>query len=66
MFPQTPQYIYLVQRSHNYNEEVKARIGDAIGQYEHLLTSVKRRILKLYGHVTRPSGLAKTILQGTV
>ena len=48
------------------NEEVKARIGNAIGPYEDLLTSVKRGKLKWYGHVTRSPGLAKTILQGTV
>ena len=30
------------------------------------LTTVKRRKLKWFGHVTRSSGLAKTILQGTV
>ena len=47
------------------NEEVKARIGNAIGPYEDL-TSVKRRKLKWYKHVTWSSGLAKTILQGTV
>ena len=51
---------------HITNEEVKARIGNAIGPCEDLLTSVKRRKLKWYGHVTRSSGLAKTILQGTV
>ena len=28
--------------------------------------SVKRRKLKWYGHVTRSSGLAKTVLQATV
>ena len=43
-----------------------ARTGNAIGTYEELLTSVKRRRPKWYGHVTRSSGLAKTILQGTV
>ena len=48
------------------NEEVKARTGNAIGPYEDLLTSVKSRKLKWYGHVTRSSGLAKTILQGIV
>ena len=42
------------------------RIGKAIGSYEDLLPSVKRRKLKWYGHVTRSSGLAKTILQGIV
>ena len=38
------------------NEEVCAKIQQAIGQHEDLLTIVKRR----------SSGLAKTILQGTV
>ena len=40
-------------------EEVKARIGNAIGPYEDLLTTMKRRKLKWYWHVTRSSGLAK-------
>ena len=53
-------------RDHITNEEVKDRIGNAIWPYENLLTTVKRRKLKWYGHVTRSSGLAKTILQGTV
>ena len=53
-------------RDHITNDEVKARIGGAIGPYVDLLTSVKRRKLKWYGHVTRSSGLAKTILQGVV
>ena len=43
-----------------------AKIGNAIGPHEDLLTSVKRHKLKWNGHVTRSSGLAKTILQGTV
>ena len=45
---------------------MKARIGNAMGPYEDLLTSVKRRKLKWYGHITRSCGLAKTILQRTV
>ena len=53
-------------RDHITNEEVKARIENAMGPYEDLMTSVKRRKLKCYGYVTRSSGLAKTILQGTV
>ena len=53
-------------RDHRTDEEVKARIGNAIGPYEDLLISVKRRKLKWYGHVTRSSGLAKITLQGTV
>ena len=51
-------------RDHITNEEVKARIGNAIGPYEDLLTTVKRRKLKWYGHVTRSSGLTKTVQGG--
>ena len=53
-------------RDHITNVELKARFGNAIGPYEDLLTSVKSRKLKWHGHVTRSSGLAKTMLQGTV
>ena len=42
------------------------RSSRPIGPHEELLTIVKRRKLQWYGHVTRSSGLAKTILQGTV
>ena len=37
-----------------------------IGPHEDLLMIVKRRKLQWYGYVSRSSGLAKTILQGTV
>ena len=47
------------------NEEVRAKIQQAIGPHEDL-TIVKRRKLQWYGHVSRSLGLAKTILQGTV
>ena len=46
--------------------DVRAKIQQAIGPHEDLLTIVKRRKLQWYGHVSRSSGLAKTILQGTV
>ena len=48
------------------NEEVRAKIQHAIGPHEDLLTTVKRRKLQWYGHIFHSSGLAKTILQGTV
>ena len=48
------------------NEEVHAKIQQAIGPHEDLLTIVKRRKLQWCGHVSRSSGPAKTILQGTV
>ena len=38
-------------RDYITKEEATARIGNAIGPYEDLLTSVKRRKLKWYGHV---------------
>ena len=47
------------------NEEVCAKIQQAIEPHEDL-TIVKRHKLQWYGHVSRSSGLAKTILQGTV
>ena len=50
---------------HATNEEVRAKIQQAIGPHKDLLTIVKRRKLQWYGHVSRSSGLAKTILQGT-
>lgn len=53
-------------RDHISNQEVRKRIGQAIGPYDDLLTIVKKRKLRWYGHVTRSTGLAKTILQGTV
>ena len=53
-------------KDHVTNEEVCVKIQLAIGPNEDLLTIVKRRKLKWYGHVSRSSGLAKTILQGTV
>ena len=53
-------------KDHITNEEVRSRIRKAIGPYEELLSTVKRRKMKWYGHVTRASGFAKTVLQGTV
>ena len=52
-------------KDHVTNEEVRAKIQQAIGPHEDL-TIVKRRKLQWYGHVFRSLGLAKTILQGTV
>ena len=52
-------------KDHVTNEEVRRKIQAAIGEYEELLTLVKKRKLRWFGHVSR-SGLAMTILQGTV
>ena len=50
------------------NEEVCAKIQRAIGPHDDLLFIVKKKPRKLqwYGHVSRLSRLAKTILRGTV
>ena len=48
------------------NEEVHAKIQQAIEPHEDLLNIVKRQKLQWFGHVSRSSVLAKTILQGTV
>ena len=48
------------------NEEVRNRIQNAIVVHADLLTMVKKRKLRWYGHISRSSGMAKTILQGTM
>ena len=53
-------------RDHLTKEEARIRIENAVGWYEDFLTSAKRRNIKWYGHVTRTSGLAKTVQQETV
>ena len=58
--------LHISYKDHVTNEEVCAKIKQAIGPHEDLLTIVKRRKLQWYGHVSRSSGLAKTILQGIV
>ena len=47
-------------RDHVTNEKVGNRIRQAIGPYD-LLTIVKKRKLRWYGHKTRSTGLAKMI-----
>ncbi|GFO18712.1 endonuclease-reverse transcriptase [Plakobranchus ocellatus] len=53
-------------KDHITNEEVSRRIENAIGPHVDLLTIVRHRKLKWYGHTTRSSRLANTIMQGTV
>ena len=53
-------------KDHVTNEEVHAKTQQAIRPHEDFLTIVERHKLQWYGHVSCSSGLAKTILQGTV
>ena len=58
--------LHISYKDHVTNKEVRAKIQQAVGPHEDLLTNVKRSKLQWYGHVSRSSCLAKTILQGTV
>ena len=58
-------------KDHVTNEEVRRKNQAAIGEYVELeyvelLTLVNKRKQRLFGHVSRSSGLSKTALQGTV
>ena len=54
--------LHISYKDHVTNEEVRAKIQQTIGPHEDHLTIVKRRKLQWYSHVSRSSGLAKTIL----
>ena len=58
--------LHISYKDHVTNEKVHAKIQQAIGPHKDLLRIVKRCKLQWYGHVSCSSGLAKTILQGTV
>ena len=58
--------LHISYKDHVINEEVCAKIQQAIGPHKDVLKIVIRRKLQWYGHVSRSSSLAKTILQGTV
>ena len=53
-------------KDHVKNEEVRNRIQNATGMHCDLPTTVKKRKLRWHGHISRSSGMVKTILQGTV
>ena len=54
--------LFISNKDHVTNEEVRAKIQQAIKPQEDLLTIAKRRKLQWYGHVSRSSGLAKNLL----
>ena len=58
--------LHISYKDHVTNKEVSATIQQAIGPHEDHLMIVKRCKLQWYSHVSHSSGLAKTILQGTV
>ena len=58
--------LHISYKDHVTNKKVRATIQQAVGPHEDLLTIVKKFKLQWYDHVSRTSGLAKTILHGTV
>ena len=57
--------LHISYKDHVTNEQVCAKIQQGIGPHEDLMIA-KSHKLQWYGHVSHSSGLAKTILQGTV
>ena len=53
-------------KDHVTKEEVRNEIQNATSVHDNLLTMVKKRKLRGYGHISRSSGMTKTSLQGTV
>ena len=51
--------LHISYKDHITNEIVCTKIQTAIGPYKDLLTTVKKRKLRWYGHVTRSNGLCK-------
>ena len=51
---------------HVTNEDVRRKIQAGTGKYNELLTLVKKRKLMWFCRISSSSGLAKTILQGTM
>ena len=56
--------LHISYKDHVTNEEVRAKIQQAIGPHEDL-TIVQTRKMQRYGNVSRSSGLSRTFLQGT-
>ena len=61
-----PRLLNILYKDHVTNEEVRRKIQADIKEYNELLTLVKKRKLRWFGHISRSSGLAKTILKGTM
>ena len=60
---ETPSIVLVRLSYRNLSDGSHEKIQQAIGPHEDLLTIVKRRKLKWYGHASRSAGLAKAILQ---
>ena len=57
---------YILYKDNVTKEEVRRKIQADIGRYNQLPTLVKIWKLRWFGHVSRSSDYAKTVLQSTV
>ena len=53
-------------KDHTSNETIREIITQHIGPHKDLLSTVKERKLKWFGHVTRRKSIANTIMHGSV
>ena len=58
--------LYILYKDHATNVKVRRKIQPASDDFDKLMTLVKKRKLRWFIHVSMSSGLAKTILQGTL
>ena len=58
--------LHISYKDHITNVIMCKKIQTAIGPYEEIFTTVKKRKLRWFGHVVRSIGLCKKIVQGTV
>ena len=58
--------LYISYKDHATNVKVRRKIQAASDDVDKLMTLVKKRKLRWFVHVSMSSGLAKTILQGTL
>ena len=61
-----PKILNSSHNNHVTNKEVQRNIQAATGKHDEPLTLIKKRKRRWFGHISRSSGLAKTILKGTV
>ena len=61
-----PRLLRISYKDHITHERVCKKIQAAIGPFEDILTTVKKRKLRWFGHVIRSIGLCKKIVHGTV
>ena len=53
-------------KDHTTNETIREIVTQHIGPHKDLLSTVKERKLKWFGHVTRRKSIANTIMHGNV